>query len=261
MIVAASAVMLSGTPYAAQSKVSDGKTLNTKDMVDIQRTMPAFDAVELSDIADVVYMQGDESSVRIVGTRNLADNLSAEVKDGTLVIAPKAKVAHKNFVINGNERNGSKISYLVVYVTSPVVERISVSSVGSFRCSGTMRSDDLSIKLSGVGSVNLRKVECKRFAVNLSGVGGVESADVSADAANIDCRGAGSLKLTLKDAERVYVSHSGVGNTNVRFAGCGTVKCNMSGVGNMKLSGTVHSFDKSKSGFGTLNADGLKILK
>ena len=136
-----------------------------------------FCKVESYTSADIKFVQGKKSSVRIEGTRSLVDNLDIQQKGETLVFTTKGR----GIRIAGPKR-------LTVYVSSPDITSVYLKGSGDFEAQSNIDTDALDVELSGSGDVDLRNVLCDK-----RGSGDVKAFSVDCAAANLELLGSGDL--------------------------------------------------------------------
>ena len=119
-----------------------------------------FCKIESYTSADIKFVQGKTSSVRIEGTKSLVDNLDIKQNGETLVVTTKGR----GMRIVGPAR-------LTVYVSSPDITSVYLKGSGNFEAQSNIDTDALNVELSGSGDVDLRKVLCDNISLRLRGSG------------------------------------------------------------------------------------------
>ena len=86
--------------------------------------------------------------------------------------------------------------------------------MGSFNCKETLKADDIRFDIEGVGSLDVRDLQCKTLTLRLQGVG---EADVQVQADHVDAsmNGVGSVTLSGK-TRTADIDKSGIGSLNTR---------------------------------------------
>ena len=229
-----------------------------------------FCKIESYTSADIKFVQGKKSSVRIEGTKSLVDNLDVRQKGETLVITTKGRGIR--FV--GQSR-------LTVYVSSPDITSVYLKGSGYFVAQGNIDTDALDVELSGSGDVDLRNVLCDNISLRLRGSGDVKALSVDCAAANIELlgsgdlevktlkarkavaalRGSGDLDATLIGVADVQASLLGSGDLDLNFVNCGNANIDLRGSGDIELKGTLRTLNTNKKGSGDIDRSELRLAR
>ena len=143
--------------WAQDEKVSEVRKVN------------GFSSIKITSVANVIFTQGDDCSLRLEGKEKWVKLTTTEVKGGCLIIAFK----------KGEKRSVKNIDGLKLYVTAPTLEAVELTGVGSLECKEPLKLDDFTLRINGVGSAEVADLTCRRFTVSLNGVGDAE--------VNVDC--------------------------------------------------------------------------
>ncbi len=167
------------------------------------RKVDDFSSIRITSVANVIFTQGDDCSLRLEGKEKWVKLTTTEVKNGYLVISFKK-----------GEKSVKNINGLKLYVTAPTLEVVELTGVGSLECKEPLKLDDFTLRINGVGSAEVADLTCHRFTVSLNGVG---DADVNVDCDYLKARmgGVGSLELRGSAGE-ADVSRSGIGSLNTK---------------------------------------------
>lgn len=229
-----------------------------------------FCKIESYTSADIKFVQGKKSSVRIEGTKSLVDNLDVRQKGETLVITTKGRGIR--FV--GQSR-------LTVYVSSPDITSVYLKGSGYFVAQSNIDTDALDVELSGSGDVDLRKVLCDNISLRLRGSGDVKALSVDCAAANLELlgsgdlevktlkarkavaalRGSGDLDATLIGVADVQASLLGSGDLDLNFVNCGNANIDLRGSGDIELKGTLRTLNTNKKGSGDIDRSELRLAR
>ncbi len=229
-----------------------------------------FCKIESYTSADIKFVQGKKSSVRIEGTKSLVDNLDVRQKGETLVVTTKGR----GMRIVGPAR-------LTVYVSSPDITSVYLKGSGNFEAQSNIDTDALNVELSGSGDVDLRKVLCDNISLRLRGSGDVEAQAVDCAVANFELlgsgdlevkmlkarnanaalRGSGDLDATLKGVADVKASLQGSGDLDLDFINCGNADIDLRGSGDVELKGTLRTLNTSKKGSGYIDRSELRVAR
>lgn len=229
-----------------------------------------FCKIESYTSADIKFVQGKTSSVRIEGTKSLVDNLDVKQKGETLVIT--TKVRGIRFV--GQSR-------LTVYVSSPDITSVYLKGSGYFVAQSNIDTDALDVELSGSGDVDLRNVLCDNISLRLRGSGDVKAQTIDCAAANLELsgsgdldvkmlkarkavaalRGSGDLDATLSGVPDVQASLFGSGDLDLNFINCGNADIDLRGSGDIELKGTLRTLNTNKKGSGDIDRSELRLAR
>ena len=159
------------------------------------RTVPSFNKIGLSCQAEVILVKGNSPGVRIEGEKNIVDKLITEVGDNEL------KIYFPLF------RNFRSTKPLRVWVTTSDIQGIWNSGSGSIHSADVFSGESVSFHLSGSGRIELG-VKAEQMSVSVSGSGSV---NLTTDGV-IEGRISGSGNINYKgNPSSVDVHHSGSG--------------------------------------------------
>ena len=167
------------------------------------RKVDDFSSIRITSVANVIFTQGDDCSLRLEGKEKWVKLTTTEVKNGYLVISFKK-----------GEKSVKNINSLKLYVTAPTLEAVELTGVGSLECKEPLKLDDFTLRINGVGSAEVADLTCHRFTVSLNGVGDAE-VNVDCDCLKARMGGVGSLELRGSAGE-ADVSRSGIGSLNTK---------------------------------------------
>ena len=167
------------------------------------RKVDDFSSIRITSVANVIFTQGDDCSLRLEGKEKWVKLTTTEVKNGYLVISFKK-----------GEKSVKNINGLKLYVTAPTLEAVELTGVGSLECKEPLKLDDFTLRINGVGSAEVADLTCHRFTVSLNGVGDAE-VNVDCDYLKARMGGVGSLELRGSAGE-ADVSRSGIGSVNTK---------------------------------------------
>lgn len=183
---------------AGTSPYTEGSGMKTT----VQRTVGTYHAIDASNGITVVVEPGDLGVVSVTADDNLVDQVTTEVRDGTLFVG-----------IRGGVRTNSELK---VQLANSVLDAISAStgatvSAGSVS-SGTLavsastgatvevggRADSLKVDSSTGGSANLRGLEAAQVDVAIST--GATAHVYPTESVSGECTGGGALLIRGKPA-------------------------------------------------------------
>ena len=181
-----------------------GVSAKDNDRITQTRKVADFTRIEVTTVGQVYFTQSPKVTFRIEGKEKYVKNTTSEVRGGVLEIGFKDK--------NGN-RKGNK-NGVDIYITAPTLESVEFQGVGSFNCKETLKVDDIRFDVEGVGSLDVRDLQCKTLILRLQGVGEAE-VEVQADHVDASMDGVGSVTLSGK-TRTADIDKSGIGSLNTR---------------------------------------------
>jgi len=159
--------------------VSPNTIVGSGKLVSQVRPTPAFRAVQLDGIGNVIITQDASEKVRVEADDNIVDSITTEVHDGTLRIGLKEASCDR---VTGNIHiSARKLDAAVLEgdggfeAAAPIDCRslsLAINGAGSMRFSGT--ADELSIQLNGMGEVQCLRMVAQKCSVRISGMGECE---------------------------------------------------------------------------------------
>lgn len=181
-----------------------GVSAKDNDRITQTRKVADFTRIEVTTVGQIYFTQSPEVSFRIEGKEKHVKNTTTEVRDGVL------KIGYKD---NNRNRKGSK-NGVTIYLTAPTLEGVEFTGVGSFNCKETLKVDDIRFDVEGVGSLDVRDLQCETLTLRLNGVG---NADVEVHADHVDASMEGVGSVTLRGKTRTAeLEKSGIGSLNTR---------------------------------------------
>lgn len=178
-------------------------------------TLPAFDAVELNMSAEVFIRQGPVQEVEIEAQENILDRIKLTVRNRVWEIEP--------------DRCLRDFSDVRIFITVPDITRLEVNSSGRIFGENTFNVNDIELRLSGSGNMDLA-LNCDDVDAVLSGSGAI-ALEGTGDELDFTLSGSGKLKafgMTVREAD-ILISGSGdaevraTENLTVRITGSGDV--------------------------------------
>jgi hypothetical protein len=184
------------------------------------RDVPAFTAVSLGISGDLYFTQGSPGEVVVQADESSLDKVITEVKDGVL----KVKRAKGTW----NLKN------VKVWVTAPEIEGFYLAGSGNIIAEGNINSDELQMKVSGSGNIEVKDFQGEEVGIALSGSGNVMMAG-SAEELGIAISGSGNVNTGKLSVSECSVKISGSGNCSVNVSG--ELDAKISGSGSVTYSG------------------------
>ncbi len=219
------------------------------------RNVKYFSQVELYSSANVIFTQGDSTTLRIVGAKDLADNLLVEQNGEKISI--KVKPGTSNLVrgIFG----AGRFDELTVFVTSPDLTAVSVNGSGGFYVKGNIDTDRLTVSLKGSGDISFNNVVCDAADMEVRGSGDAVVKNITARDVNLNVYGSGDLNANIFAADNTNMAVYGSGDISVKFNGCGNATAAVKGSGDITLSGTLTTLSNQQvSGSGDIHTGSLR---
>jgi hypothetical protein len=203
-IVLTTVVLLTGMMISnsAFSQDKDKKRIEGSGNV-ITKDVPVqpFDELTASGVFSVLLTQGDKEQVKIEAEDNLQELFEVSNDGSRLKIGMKKDV-------NFNSKKKIK-----VYITFRKLKNMELSMVGNISSDASLSFDDLKIKNSSVGSVDL-KMTAQTLDVDNKSVGSVKL-NGKAESAKIRNNGVGHIEAASFVVQRMDIDNSGVGSAEV----------------------------------------------
>lgn len=210
------------------------------------RPIQPYTSIQMDGVASVRFTQGNNYSLRIEGDEELVKSLITQVEDKTLII-DNEKIKWRKNRNNGN---------VTVFVTAPMLEKVSFDGVGSFKCPQKLVVEDFCIEKDGVGAMEINDLHCRDLEVEMDGVGSI---DLHTECHDMDAQidGVGGSKLTCK-ANHISIQKDGVGGAEINVD-CQMLEADIDGVGGITFSGKAQQATFEKNGVGGFSTSKLKI--
>ena len=190
------------------------------------RNVSEFTKVNFGVAGNLYINIGSEFKVVLEGEKRFVDDIITEVSGGKLVIR------RENWKMN-NWRMNEKVN---VYVTMPALKGLGVSGSGKAEIKDAVKSDDLSLNVSGSGKIYMSDITVTDLECGISGSGDINlGGNGSCSKANISISGSGNYfgePLKIGTAE-IHISGSGNCQCNVTES----LRASVSGSGNVTYSG------------------------
>lgn len=158
------------------------------------RVVDTFSSISSSLPANIFISQDPEQSLRIETHANIMPLVQTNVVNGELILE-----------LSGSIRNLNRFS---IYISAADYERIRLSGAANIRSEGCLAVDDLDVRLSGAGNINLCG-EVDNLSVRISGAGNFQSYDMIAQEVNAVVSGAGNMRVTAEQILDVTISGAG----------------------------------------------------
>ena len=189
------------------------------------RELSGFHSVDLRSVGRVVLISGPEQKVEVVAEEDLLPRVRTEVQGGVLVVGLRWWL--------GALLRVPELSEVVVRVTAPELRSVRLSGAGQVRSEGSLKVEDLDLRLSGAGHVSL-DLAARRVEVRLSGAGAVGLSG-TAEELEIRLSGAGAVQAEDLQTRKVRIRASGAGECRVQASE--TLEAEVSGAGSVRYRG------------------------
>lgn len=189
--------------------------IGSGDIVSEVRSVPPFDSVDLSAVADVTITEGASQEVRIRTDDNIIEHLSTRVSGGVLIIDTD---------VDYETVHGVKIT-----IEAKDVRHLLLTGAGTITGTGLASGGDLRATLIGVGTISLSGTTDSYEGTN-AGVGTLDAENLLARRSTIVISGTGNCRVTATDELDVTISGFG----DVYYAGDPpTVRSTITGIGRL----------------------------
>ena len=199
-----------------------------------KRDVGNFEEIGLGVAADLYLKQGSTTEVIIEAKEEILKKLKTEVKNGKLYIGFDSK---KSF----------NYPRFKIYITTPDINGLSVSGSGDIIAETAVSTDEISLKISGSGDINIDNLQAKKVLAGISGSGNIYLGGSNLDYLEIGISGSGNLKAEKLPTEDFQGRISGSGSCRINVKS--TLKASISGSGRIHYSGNP-LIDASISGSG-----------
>lgn len=214
LFITAVAITSIGCKNMISVSVGKGPSIaGSGNVVKEDRTVDPFSKIDFQGGGTLTIRQGEEQSVSVSVDDNLLKVIETTVADGQLTIKPN------------NDISDFKLDIEVVVV----------------------KLDEL--KLSGVGTMNLKSIDAEALMVKISGATKING-EGKAKSLSINSSGACSLDLEDLVAQTVTIESSGASKSTVHATE--KLDAKVSGVGKVTCYGSPKTVDKSVKGVGKI---------
>ena len=199
------------------------------------RTVGNFDEIDMGGEFEVYLTQGEAKDIVLEGQ----ENVLADIR--TVTNNNKLKIDFRSHRV--------KITDPVrVYITTPNLKALSFSGSNTVRGLTDWKVNDLDLKTSGSGSINLTLIGADEVESSISGSGEIILGG-EANEHNLDISGSGKLKAFELYTKVTNVNISGSGKADVRASE--RLKASISGSGKVRYKGNP-GIESSVSGSGKI---------
>lgn len=199
VFTAAIALGIAGMAMAQKSETIEGNGKQvTRDV-----SVKSFNAIKASGVYELRLSQGSTESVKIEADENLQELFNVHNEGSKLIIEMKD-------MKNKNLKSKNKMR---VYVTFKNLADLELSTVGNVKSDKELSFNDLNIKSSSVGNIDL-KLTADKITIKNTSVGNVHL-EGKAQSAVFKNSGVGNLNAGDFVVQSVDIDNSGVGHAEV----------------------------------------------
>lgn len=171
-------LVLTGVTNACAIRLNE-TVKGSGNVVSEERTVGDFSRIEVSRSIQVVLTQGALKPIQVKAEDNLMEYIQTEVRGNTLVISLPNR-------LNVNTNKG-----IYVYVSTPRIDALSVSTSADIKGTNTLDVDNLRLDGSTSGSINV-KVTAQKINIELSTSADIELSG-TAEEVEAECSTSGSI--------------------------------------------------------------------
>lgn len=165
-----------------------------------------FTDVENSTIANVNLYQSDEYRVELMAPKNFADDMKIFVENGTLKVEKKG-------VLTSWFTDDDKVT---LNVWAPRFNVLSVTGSGDMVTRTPITTQELAVRVSGSGDVEVGSLEANTLSVLLNGSGDVKVGGAKTlDRGEYSVNGSGDIEVSRIPCKRVSANVTGSGDIDV----------------------------------------------
>lgn len=164
-------------------------------------SLKGFDRIETTGVYDLQVNVGSKFAIQLSGSKKELAEVDVRVEDGRLVLKQRG---HTNLI--GFHRHG-----ITAKISLPKLSGLDVTGVGDAYVTGVL-ADAFSAKVRGVGDVRLSGT-CKDLTVRVSGIGDFDSRKLHCKSANVQVSGIGDVSVYANLV--AGVRSSGIGDVNI----------------------------------------------
>ncbi len=179
------------------------------------RQVAQFRRIDIRGSTDVVARIGSTTAITVSGDDNIVPHVRTEVRGDTLVI-------------DMEDGSYSTSAPLLVTVSTPALDGISISGSASAQASG-VTAERFDASISGSGDMEVQGT-AGELEASVSGSGDMRLYGLAARRAVVDVSGSGNIQLSAAEGLEVQVSGSG----DVRYRGNPAREVKISGSGSVE---------------------------
>jgi len=198
-----------------------------------------FSGVALRTSGHVYIKYGKENKVEVESSEDVLERLDIYVEKGTLVI--QFKNSSRNWNMRGDDP-------LTINLTMSELNKLNISSSGFIRTENKFKTDNLDLKISGSGKMEIA-ADASEITANISGSGNIRLKG-SCDSFNPKISGSGKIDAEEMESKSTTITISGSGNCTVNVSQ--SLEARVSGSGNIYYTGNPNNVNSNISGSGRI---------
>lgn len=181
-----------------------------------KRNVGTFNSIGLAISADLYLKQGSNREVVIEAGEDMLEKIITEVKNGKLIV-------------RYDTRKYFKYPRVKVYITSPEINGLSISSSGDIIAETAIKANEIDLSISGSGEIHIDVLDANKATVGISGSGNIFLGGTNTlDDLELAISGSGDLEADKLKTE----------NFNGRISGSGSCRISVSSTLYAKISGS-----------------------
>ena len=224
-----------------------GKVFGSGDVVRKTIAVKSFSRVRLASFGNLYVQIGNEESLIVEMEDNLFEHLKIEQFGNEL------SIGFDSFFLFGISTSHA----INFYLTAKSMEGITVSGSGDVDVSD-LKSEQLDLTISGLGSIECDRIECGRLTLTVSGSGDLESGDIQARQVEAKISGLGDISISGLKTNLLDTKITGSGKVNINRLEAQQVLSKISGLGDIHIEGKTDTQEVTLSGSGSYLAKDLE---
>ncbi len=230
-IMLAALILLISFLFQSCHKISGDGPVVTKTY-----TVSDFTGITSDIDADIYYTQDNFYKIEIEAQQNIQDIMYLPVVNGEL------RIQFERY------KNVWSHSRIIVRITAPSISSLGINGSGNLWSQQPITTNNMNVKLTGSGMINVSQISTQTLTVNISGSGTITTNGGTANGISTRISGSGSIDLLGVVAKSVSTETSGSGTTkiyatdhlNVNISGSGDVFYMGNPAVDTKISGSGH---------------------
>ncbi len=183
--------------------VSCEKIRGKGDITTEDRSVTGYTGISLALSGTVYFNQDSNYSLRISAQQNVLDRIITEVDGNTLIVKLKPHV-----ILGQHDP-------IRIYISAPYVSNLEVSGSGDIYAENKLIGGDISVNISGSGSITISYLEADHLSAKISGSGSIKTLGGKTGEEDLKISGSGDIDQQNVVSDIVYTSTSGSGETYV----------------------------------------------
>lgn len=195
-------------------------------IVDKNVTSGDFTSISLGLKGKVVYSQGSTTTARVSGSDNVVDLVQFQNVGGKLTIKFQDGV---NVRIDDDDD-------LMIYISSPNINALTVTGAGSIDVSGALNVSSLDLKVTGRGDIETKGIRASGdITATVTGSGDISmDANNQANSITMTTSGSGDVDCDNPTARTITATVSGTGDIDIEGGLTSTATLTTTGTGKIE---------------------------